>query len=344
MYYPIDSTILKQLPRIAIKYKLPDTRKAILQMATSFLPYLALRVSMYFLVQYGWYRGWIISLINAFFLVRIFIIQHDCGHHSFFSSHQANNRIGKICSFLTFIPYTYRAAGHQFHHTHANKLREFRDIGDLYTMTVEEFQHASRWKKVVYIMFRSPIVMFVIVPIWYILLNNRLPIARLPQKKILNTSLIGNNLITLLIYGWIGYLFGPYILLHVQLPILMAFGSIAIRFFYIQHQHERGYKAFQDKWEYVRAAVQGSTFYDLPRRLHWLTGNIGYHHIHHLNSAIPSYELARCYHQEPLLQQVAQKITFRQSLRFTRCHLRDEQQQKMISFLEYRRKKSHQHK
>jgi omega-6 fatty acid desaturase (delta-12 desaturase) len=118
------------------------------------------------------------------------------------------------------------------------------------------------------------------------------------------------------------------------------FGMIAIWFFYIQHQHEWGYKAFQDKREYVRSAVLGSTFYDLPKWLHWLTGNIGYHHIHHLNSAIPSYELARCYAQEPLLQQTAQKVTFFQSLRFARCHLRDEQQQKMISFWTYRKKKS----
>jgi omega-6 fatty acid desaturase (delta-12 desaturase) len=336
----IDTSILKQLPKIASKYRMPNTKKAVIQMLTSFVPYITLRVSMYFLVQYGRRRGWIISFVNAFFLVRIFIIQHDCGHQSFFKSHTANNRIGKICSFLTFIPYSYRAAGHQFHHNHANKLREFRDIGDLYTMTVDEFAQASRWKKTVYIIFRSPLFMFVLVPIWYILLNNRLPIARLPEKNVINKSLIWNNLITLWLYWTIWYLAWPYILLHVQLPILVMFGMIAIWFFYIQHQHERWYKAFQDKREYVRAAVLWSTFYDLPKWLHWLTWNIGYHHIHHLNSAIPSYELARCYAQEPLLQQTAQKVTFFQSLRFTRCHLRDEQQQRMISFRAYRKKKS----
>jgi len=335
----IDVSILKQLPRIASKYKLPNTKKAVLQIITSFVPYITLRVSMFYLLQYGRRRGWIISFVNAFFLVRIFIIQHDCGHQSFLASHKANNRIGKICSFLTFIPYSYWAAGHQFHHNHANKLREFRDIGDLYTMTVEEFAQASRGKKSAYIIFRSPVVMFLILPLWYILFNNRLPLARLPEAKKLQTALMGNNLVTLLVYGSIGYLAGPYVLLHVQLPILIAFGTIAIRFFYIQHQHEWGYKAFQDKREYIRSAVLWSTFYDLPRWLHWLTGNIGYHHIHHLNSAIPSYELARCYHQEPLLQQTAQKVTFFQSLRFTRCHLRDEQQQKMISFWTYWKKK-----
>lgn len=309
-------------------------------MCTSFLPYLTLRVSMYYLVGYGRRRGWIIAFVNAFFLVRIFIIQHDCGHQSFFASHTANNWIGKICSFLTFIPYSYRAAGHQFHHNHANKLREFRDIGDIYTMTVDEFRAASRSKKCLYIMFRSPLVMFVLVPIWYILINNRIPFAKLPNRKALISWLVHNNLVTLLIYGTIGYLAWPYILLHVQLPILIAFGTIAIWFFYIQHQQEWWYKAFQDKREYVRAAVQGSTFYDLPKWLHWLTGNIGYHHIHHLNSAIPSYELPHCYQQEPLLQQVAQKITFRQSLHFARCHLRDEHQQKMISFWAYWKQKS----
>lgn len=331
----LDTTILKELPKIASKYRLPNTKKAILQMVTSFLPYLTLRVSMYYLVQYGRRRGWIVALVNAFFLVRIFIIQHDCGHQSFFASHTANNRIGSICSFLTFIPYSYRAAGHQFHHNHANKLREFRDIGDIYTMTVEEFTQASRRKKAVYIAFRSPIVMFFLVPIRYILINNRLPLAGLPNIKTLKPWLITNNLITLLVYGTVWYLFWPYILLHVQLPLLIIFGVIAIWFFYIQHQHEWWYKAFQDKREYVRAAVQWSTFYDLPGRIHRLTWNIGYHHIHHLNSAIPSYELARCYTKETLFQQTAQKVGFLQSIRFTRSHLWDEQQQKMISFWSY---------
>jgi omega-6 fatty acid desaturase (delta-12 desaturase) len=186
----IDTSVLKQLPKIASKYRLPNTKKAVLQMLTSFVPYITLWVSMYYLVQYGRRRGRIISFVNAFFLVRIFIIQHDCGHQSFLASHTANNRIGKICSFLTFIPYSYRAAGHQFHHNHANKLREFRDIGDLYTMTVDEFRAASWWKKTAYIIFRSPVFMFVLVPIWYILLNNRLPLARLPEKNVINKSLI----------------------------------------------------------------------------------------------------------------------------------------------------------
>lgn len=202
-------------------------------------------------------------------------------------------------------------------------------------MTTQEFMDASIWKKTWYIIFRSPIVMFGIIPIRYILFNNRLPLARLPEKKKLNTSLISNNLITIVLYGGIGYFLGTHTLLSVQLPILVIFGTIAIWFFYIQHQHEFGYKARKDKREYIRSAVQGSTFYNLPKRMHWLTGNIGYHHIHHLNAAIPSYELANCYNKEPLLQEVAQKVGFWESLRFTWCHLWDEQQQKMISFWKY---------
>lgn len=330
----IDISILKQLPRIAAKYKLPSNKKAIWQLILSIVPYIALWVSMFYLVQYGRYWWRIIAAINAFFLVRIFIIQHDCGHQSFFKSHKANDIVGKMCSFMTFIPYSYRSMGHAFHHKHANMLREFRDIGDLYTMTTDEFKEASRYKKVWYMIFRSPIVMFVIVPIWYILFNNRLPLWRLPEIKKIHKTLITNNLVTLLLYGSIWYFLWPKILLHVQLPILVLFGMIAIWFFYIQHQHERWYKAVEDKWEYIRSAVQGSTFYDLPRWMHRLTGNIGYHHIHHLNSAIPSYELARCYKAEPLFQEVAQKVTFVQSLRFMRCHLWDERQQKMVSFWE----------
>ncbi len=331
----IDIDILKQLPKIASKYRLPSTKKAIVQMITSYLPYITLWVSMYYLVQFGRWWGWIVGIINAFFLVRIFIIQHDCGHQSFFASHAANNWIGKISSILTFIPYSYRAAGHNFHHNHTNKLREFRDIGDLYTMTVEEFKQASWWKKIMYTIFRSPIVMFVIVPVWYILLNNRFPLARSPEGKKIHAELWMDNALTIVVYGGIAYLLGVQVLLYVQLPILVLFWTIAIWFFYIQHQQEFGYKARTDRREYVRAAVQWSTYYDLPKWLHWLTGNIGYHHIHHLNAAIPSYELAHCYQAEPLLQKVANKLTFSQSLRCMRNHLWDEQQQRMISFREY---------
>ena len=176
-------------------------------------------------------------------------------------------------------------------------------------------------------------------PIWYILVHNRIPFY---QHERLGTwpgrALLRHNLLLLVVYTAVGFLLGYEALVWVHLPILVAFGIIAVWFFYVQHQHETTYKAWKDKWEYIQAAIQGSTYYKLPKLFHWLTGNIGYHHIHHLNPLVPNYELARCHDENPVLDQVANKITFWESLKCVFNKLWDEEQQRMISFREYFRR------
>jgi len=333
-----DPQVLKQLPVIVKSYQLPNTRKAIIQILNSFLPFVAIWVAMYFLIDVSFWLVLPLAAINAFFLVRIFIIQHDCGHQSFTPNRKANDLIGEICSMLSFMPYRYWAKSHNFHHGHNGILWEHRDIGDINLLTVKEFKALPRWKKLHYALFRSFPVLFVIGPAWYLLIQNRFPLIRLKGWEHAHRALWKHNLLLIGLHVGIILLLGYKAFLMVHLPILLFFAVIAIWFFYVQHQHETAYKEWKDKWDYIRAAVQGSTFYNLPKMFHWLTGNIGYHHIHHLNPLVPNYELARCHEENPILDQVANKITFIQSLRCMFNKLWDEEQERMITYREYFRK------
>lgn len=333
-----DPNLLKQLPSIVKSYQLPDTRKAVIQILNSFLPFVAIWVAMYFLLDVSFWLVLPLAAINAFFLVRIFIIQHDCGHQSFTNSRKANDLIGEVCSMISFMPYRYWAKSHNFHHGHNGILWEHRDIGDINLLTVNEFKALPRWKKLHYAVFRSFPVLFIIGPAWYLLIQNRLPLIRLKGWEHAHKALLKHNLLLVAVHVGLYFLLGYEAFVMVHLPILLFFAIIAIWFFYVQHQHETAYKEWKDKWDYIRAAVQGSTYYKLPRLFHWLTGNIGYHHIHHLNPLVPNYELARCHHENPILDQVANKITFIESLRCMFNKLWDEEQERMITFREYMRK------
>jgi len=333
-----DPSLLKQLPAIVKSYQLPDTRKAVIQILNSFLPFVAIWVAMYLLIDVSFWLVLPLAIVNAFFLVRIFIIQHDCGHQSFTSSRKLNDFIGEACSMLTFMPYRYWAKSHNFHHGHNGILWEHRDIGDINLLTVNEFKALSPLRKLHYALFRSFPVLFIIGPIYYLLIQNRIPLIRLKGWEHAHRALWKHNLMLLAVHATIILLLGFKAFLLVHLPILVAFSVIAIWFFYVQHQHETAYKEWKDKWDYIRAAVQGSTFYNLPKMWHWLTGNIGYHHIHHLNPLVPNYELARCHHENPIMDQVANKISFIESLRCVFNKLWDEEQERMITYREYFRK------
>jgi len=333
-----DPQVLQQLPAIVKSYQLPDTRKAVIQILNSFLPFVAIWVAMYFLIDVSFWLVLPLAAINAFFLVRIFIIQHDCGHQSFTTNRKANDLIGELCGLISFMPYRYWAKSHNFHHGHNGVLWEHRDIGDINLLTVNEFKALPRLKKIHYALFRSFPVLFVIGPAWYLIIQNRFPLIRLKGWEHAHRALVKHNLMLVGLHVGLILLLGYKAFLMVHLPILLFFAVIAIWFFYVQHQHETSYKAWKDKWDYIRAAVQGSTFYNLPKVFHWLTGNIGYHHIHHLNPLVPNYQLARCHHENPILDQVANKIKFTESLRCMFNKLWDEEQERMITYREYFRK------
>lgn len=325
---------LKNWQELVKQYQVPNTKKATVQILTSFLPFIAIWTLMYLSLDYAYWLTILLAIPNAFFLVRIFIIQHDCGHQSFFKSRKTNNLFGTISSFFSLIPYQYWARSHNFHHAHNGQF-ENRDIGDITTLTVKEYQELSPSGKFKYRLYRSPLVMFLIGPIYYLLIHNRLPLIQFKGWEKERQSLIFNNILLISIYILMGYLLGWKAFLLVQAPIIVFFAVIAIWFFYVQHQHNPNYKQWKENWEYLLAAIKGSSYYKLPKIFHWLTGNIGYHHIHHLSSLIPSYNLPKCNMENPIFEKYAYKMTFKDSLKCIFHKLWDEETQRMISFKEF---------
>jgi acyl-lipid omega-6 desaturase (Delta-12 desaturase) len=290
---------------------------------------------MYYSLDYSYWLTFGLGIINSFFLVRIFIIQHDCGHRTFLTNSKARATIGYICSLFSTIPYHYWAKSHHLHHSHNGQL-EMRDIGDINTLTVHEYKALAPFGKFKYRLYRSFIVMFILGPIYYVLIHNRLASINLDVFKNEKWKLWLNNFILLGIFLTLGYFLGvKFFVTHITIVVL--FSVIAIWFFYVQHQHEEAYKQWMDKWDYLTAALRGSTYYKLPGIFNWLSGNIGIHHIHHLNPAIPNYNLQSALEENQWVNQYVTVMSFWDSLKLASNKLWDESQQRMITFKEYSR-------
>lgn len=324
-------TSLKDWRPMLKKYQQPDSQKAIIQILTSYLPFFSIWILMYFSLDWSYILTLGLAIVDAFFLVRIFIIQHDCGHQSFFASRKLNNIIGWISSFFSSIPYRYWSRTHSAHHAHNGQL-EHRGLGDIYYLKTEEYLNLPTWRKLSYRIFRNPVVLFLFIPIAYLLVTLRFPFVRLSGWKKIRWSYYINNLSVLLVYIALAVVLGWKQFLMVHIPVLLIFGIIAFWFFYIQHQHEENFKAWKENWNHLLASIKGSTYYKLPRLFQWLTGNIGFHHIHHLNSKIPNYNLELCAKNNPVLNRYVNTLTFRESLKCIHYKLWDEDSQKMISF------------
>lgn len=317
-------------------YQKTDNRKAIVQILNSFGPFILIWIAAYQLWDNYMWASLLLCALNALFLVRIFIIQHDCGHQTFVANSGWRKVIGYTCSLVSSVPYFYWSSSHHYHHMN-NGCLEVRDIGDINTLTVKEYSQLSKFQRFRYRLYRSAPVMFVLGPIYYMFIHNRLPMVGLKEFKKLNPGLYLNNIIYLCLMVALCLLLDwkKFIALHVS--ILCLFAIIAIWFFYVQHQHEHGYKHWRNKWEFMYAAVKGSSYYKLPKIMHWFTGNIGYHHIHHLNPAIPNYNLKKCMDAIPWFHKYTSEINFWKSLKLATHKLWDEQQERMISFREYYR-------
>lgn len=285
--------------------------------------YLSLRVS------YAWTL--VLAIPAAGFLVRVFIIQHDCGHGSFFKARRANDSVGALCSIFTLVAYKYWRKGHAIHHAHHAKLEE-RGIGDIWTMTVAEYRQARWWKRVAYRVFRNPLFLFGIAPTINFVILGRFPlVVQAGWHKDEKLSVWWTDLA---IAGWMAVAslfigFGAVVLL--VLPVIVLASSAGTWLFYVQHQFERTYWEHTPHWDYTLAALHGSSYYKLPRLLQWFTGNIGFHHIHHLSPRIPNYHLQQCHEQNEALQHVAQ-LTLKSSLQCIPLALWDEEQQRLVTF------------
>lgn len=329
---------LKHWRQIVRKYQVPSSKQAAIQLANSFTFYLLLLALQFYLYDKSVLLSAAVAILNGFILGRIFIIQHDCGHSSFTRSKTANDIIGTICSICTLIPYKYWAKNHSFHHAHNGQI-EYSGIGDVECLSTEEYA-ALNWKqKLWYRIYRNPFYLFTIGGFIYVVIYNRFAFLNTDYFKKVRKYVAISNIIFVGLYALFAFIFGPGKFLAVQFINLFFFGTYALWFFYIQHQYEHIYKTKKEDWNYVVAAMKGSTYYKLSSVGHWLTGNIGYHHIHHLSPAIPNYHLAKIHREHPVFQKYTNTLTFWQSLKTVQANLWDAQRQKMVSFSEYKRNK-----
>ncbi|MCL4831056.1 MAG: fatty acid desaturase [Caldilineaceae bacterium] len=322
--------------QMVAKYQQPDVRKAVWQIINSFGGLLLLWALMYWSLSVGYWLTLLLAFPAAGFAIRIFIIQHDCGHGSFFKAKQNNHTIGTVCSLFTFTPYLYWRKSHAIHHAHHAELEE-RGIGDIWTLTVDEYRNASRMKRLVYRVFRNPFFLFVIAPaVNFIILQRFVLPGQDKWKRHERASVLWTNIALLALYGTLSWLIGWQAVLLIQLPITIISSSAGTFMFYVQHQFERTYWEHTPEWDYTLAAMHGSSYYQLPRILQWFTGNIGFHHIHHLSPRIPNYRLQACHDENPTLQEVMH-LTIGKSLQTMSLVLWEEKQRRLISFAEARR-------
>lgn len=319
-----------ELSKELSNYKNASARKSIWQLINSIVPYLTLWGLMAFLQLSGYSSLFTVMLAvpAGLLLVRIFILFHDCCHGSFFSTRRANRITGILTGFLTFTPFEEWRYLHNKHHATSGNLDK-RGAGDVWTMTVSEYQSASRATRLKYRMFRNPVIMFGLGPVFLFLISMRWPTKNSSKKG--RRSVMLTNLALALYVFTVGWTLGFVNFLMIQGPILFVAGAAGIWLFYIQHQYEEAYWTENDSWDLQNSALAGSSFYKLPRILQWLTGNIGYHHIHHLRPGIPNYNLPVCNSRIPVLSKI-KPITLKSSLKSMRLHLWDEQARRLVGF------------
>lgn len=320
---------MAELNQILAPYQKSNIRHSIFQLASTVLPYFALWYLMIrsFSISYWLTLG--LAVIASLFLVRIFILFHDCGHNSFFPSKRWNKTVGFWLGVLAFTPGEQWWHSHAIHHATSGNLDK-RGVGDVDTLTQEEYIQARWEKKLGYRLFRNPLVMFGLGPIYMFVIMNRLAIPSYGKKE--NMSVVWANLAILGIAITMSLLFGWKEYLLIQLPVIWIAGALGIWMFYVQHQFEEMYWERDPNWNYVASALLGASFYKLPAVLNWFTGSIGYHHIHHLSPRIPNYNLQHAHENSPLIQHWVNQINFGQSLRTVRLKIWDESLRRMSGF------------
>lgn len=300
--------------------------------------YAVLWFCMYLSLSVSWWLTVPLALLAGAVLIRVFIIFHDCGHGSFFKSKRANAFWGFVTGLLTFTPYYHWRWEHNTHHATTGNL-ERRGVGDVPTLTVDEYLAASRWDKFVYRVSRNPIVLFAIAPLVIFVLVQRFPFKRAKRREKISVWMMDIAVIALA-WGLIS-VFGFVPWLICQMIAIGLAGTGGFWLFYVQHQYEDAYWEHGDNWNYTDAAMKGSSFYQLPKVLQWFSGNIGFHHIHHLSSAIPNYNLERCHHSDPMFSGV-EPLTLRKSFKSLSFRLWDEKSKKLISFGQLKRQQQQQ--
>ncbi|MGZ3216021.1 fatty acid desaturase [Paracoccus sp. T5] len=324
----------KEWVQILAKYREPSTRRSVIELVVTLVPFLALWALAWAALSVSYWLALAIAMVNGLFLVRIFCIQHDCGHASFFRNRTVQDWVGRALGVLTLTPYDVWKRTHSLHHAQHGNLDQ-RGIGDVMTLTVSEYRSRSRFGRLMYRLYRHPFVLFVLGPTYLFILQNRLPIGLMRAGSQFWISALGTNLALAAILGLMIWLGGPAPVLLIFLPTSMVAGTIGVWLFYVQHQFEETHWAKGDDWQLHEAALAGSSHYVLPQPLRWLSANIGIHHVHHLYSRIPFYRLPEILRDHSELAS-AQRLTPLESLRSVNLHLWDEKLGRLMSFREAR--------
>ena len=316
------------------RYRTPDHLRSCIEIMVTAVPFVLLWIAMWLSLQWSYLLTLGIAFPTAGFLVRLFMIQHDCGHGAFFRRRFANDWTGRVIGVLTLTPYDSWRRAHAIHHASSGNL-DRRGIGDITTLTVAEYLARPRRQRLAYRLYRHPIVLFVLGPAYLFLLQNRIP----AEGALLNwrswLSPMATNAAIALIATLVIWFVGTGAFLLVQLPVILLASSMGVWLFFVQHQFEDTFWAKSDAWAVHEAALHGSSHYDLPPVLRWFTANIGVHHVHHLCSRIPYYRLSRVLRDHPALGDVG-RITLLDSLASVRLVLWDETRRRLISFRQLR--------
>ncbi|MFD0695177.1 fatty acid desaturase [Paenibacillus sp. GCM10027628] len=309
-------------------YERPHMKHSVWQIINTLVPFFLLWYFAYLSLSISFWLTLPLTIVAGGFLVRIFIIFHDCCHKSFFKNKLANEILGTITGILTFCPYHQWRYTHSVHHASSGNL-DRRGVGDIWTLTVDEYLSSSLPRRLYYRLYRNPAVMFLIGPIYIFLIDYRFNRKQAGAKERVNTyitnlSIAGAAALLCWAIGWQSFLL-------VHGPIFFVSGMAGIWLFYVQHQFEETYYENEEEWDYVKAAMHGSSFYKLPRILHWITGNIGFHHIHHLSPRVPNYYLEKVHNKNEVLRDV-QTITLWTSLQSLKFQIWNEETKKFVGF------------
>jgi omega-6 fatty acid desaturase (delta-12 desaturase) len=317
------------VPKSALeRFQSSSSWRAQWQIINSFVPYIVLWFVMRLALDMSYWLMLPIGVLAAGFLARIFIIFHDCGHASFFRSRGANNVLGAIAGLINLTPYRHWRWQHALHHGTSGDL-DRRGMGDIWMLTVQEYLESSRWRRFAYRLARNPIVLFVIAPLYIFVIHHRFASFKAPKPE--RRSVLWTNLallgVTVLMSGFMGLK----AFLTIQLTVSTIAGAAGVWLFYVQHQFEGAHWARSGSWNYTAAALHGSSYYKLPIILQWFTGNIGFHHIHHLSPRIPNYHLQLCHDAEPLFSTI-KPVTLLTSLNSLTYRLWDERRQIFVGY------------
>jgi omega-6 fatty acid desaturase (delta-12 desaturase) len=312
---------------IVSKYAYPETWRSVWQIANSVIPFMVMWYIMYRSLAIGYWLTLILAVPTAGFMVRCFIIFHDCCHGSFFRTAKANDRLGLVLGVLVLTPFYQWKHSHAIHHATAGDL-DRRGVGDVYTMTVEEYLAAPWYKKVGYRIMRNPLILFTIGATIVFAFTHRFFEKDAGKRE--RSSVIWTNIAIAAVVGWIMLEIGWAAFLLVELPVLLIACGSGVWLFYVQHNFDPTYWERHAEWEFFNAGMDGSSFYKLPKLLQWFTGNIGFHHIHHLSPRIPNYKLEECHNENPAFQ--IEPLTVRRSLSSLFFRLWDEKEKMLVGW------------